>query len=141
MRAGDGAVRAKSGALAKDRRSVVERHHADQPEAAKALYKESLALCQAAGNQRGVATCLEELAEVAGAQGQAEWAVRLLGAAEAQRQATDFPIEAINRPGYDRSLLAARAQLDEAAFAAAWAAGRAMTLDGAIAYAVADEPK
>ena len=37
---------------------------------------------------------------------------------------------------YERQLLAARAQLGEATFAAAWAAGRAMNLEQAIAYAL-----
>jgi hypothetical protein len=37
---------------------------------------------------------------------------------------------------YDRTVAAVRAQLDEATFAAAWAAGRTMTLDEAIAEAI-----
>jgi len=37
---------------------------------------------------------------------------------------------------YDHDVTAARAGLDEATFAEAWAAGRAMTLDQAITYAL-----
>ena len=40
------------------------------------------------------------------------------------------------RADYDRIVAAARAQLDEAAFDVAWAAGRALTLDEAIAEAL-----
>ena len=40
------------------------------------------------------------------------------------------------RACYERSVAAARAQLDEAAFAAAWAEGRAMTLEQAILFAL-----
>jgi len=36
----------------------------------------------------------------------------------------------------DRIIIKVRAQMDEAAFAAAWAAGRAMTLEQAIAEAI-----
>jgi lactam utilization protein B len=36
----------------------------------------------------------------------------------------------------ERDMTAARAQLDEATWAAAWAAGQAMTLEQAIAYAL-----
>ena len=39
---------------------------------------------------------------------------------------------------YDRALAAARAQLDEAAWNAAWAEGRAMTLEQAVTYALED---
>jgi hypothetical protein len=66
--------------------------------------------------------------------GQPERAVRLWGAAEALYDSigkhTDY---------YDRA--AARAQLDDATFAAAWAEGRAMTVEQAIAYALADDTK
>jgi hypothetical protein len=39
---------------------------------------------------------------------------------------------------HDRNVAAVRAQLDEATFAAAWAEGRAMTLEQTIVYALAD---
>ena len=42
----------------------------------------------------------------------------------------------IDRPEQDRIIIKVRAQMDEAAFAAAWAAGRAMTLEQAIAEAI-----
>jgi hypothetical protein len=42
----------------------------------------------------------------------------------------------VNRMEYKRNLAIARAQLGEAAFAAAWAAGRAMSIEQAIAAAL-----
>jgi hypothetical protein len=42
----------------------------------------------------------------------------------------------LDRAEYDCAIAAACIQLDDATFAAAWAAGRAMTLEQAIAYAL-----
>ena len=61
------------------------------------------------------------------------------GAAEVQRskvRAVRLPRE---QTTYERDVTAARAHLDEAAFAATWAEGQAMTLEQAIAYALSDE--
>jgi hypothetical protein len=41
-----------------------------------------------------------------------------------------------NRIAHDQNVAIARTQLDEATFAAAWAEGRAMTLEQAVAYAL-----
>jgi hypothetical protein len=46
------------------------------------------------------------------------------------------PIWPDERRDYERIVATARAQLGEEAFAMAWAAGRAMSLDQAIAYAL-----
>jgi tetratricopeptide (TPR) repeat protein len=77
----------------------------------------------------------EGLAGVA-AQRQPARAARLFGAAEALRETIGAPLPPINRADYERDVAAARAQLHEDAFAAAWAAGRAMTLEQAIAEAL-----
>jgi hypothetical protein len=45
----------------------------------------------------------------------------------------------VDRADYDRDFAAVRAQLDEATFAAAWAAGQAMPLKQAIAEALGNE--
>ena len=65
-------------------------------------------------------------------------AARLFGAAEALRETLRAPILAFQRQSYVRGVATVRAQLDEAMFAAAWAEGRAMTLEQAIAYALGD---
>ena len=101
-------------------------------ERAAALYKESLTLRSELGDKRGTATCLVGLAGVAGALGQAERAAVLFGAAEALREAIGLPLPPFIRDDYERYVAAARGMLDGAAFAAAWARGRAMTLEQAI---------
>src|SRR6266508_4585206 len=110
-------------------------------EEAAALYRESLALRRELGDERGVAKCLEELAEVAVAQDRPERAVRLLAAAAALRDRVNAQAPFIlvaNRTARDRTLAAARARLSDAVFAAAWAEGRAMPLEQAIADALAN---
>lgn len=88
------------------------------------------------------AYCLAGLAGIAGAHRQPERAARLFSAAEALRESAGLPLPRVQRTDYDRDVAAARAQLDEAAFAVAWATGRALTLEEAIAEAerIALEP-
>jgi hypothetical protein len=79
---------------------------------------------------------LAGLAGVAGMQEQPVRAARLFGAAEALGEAGSRP--GIGHPiEVERNVALARAQLDEATFSAAWAAGRAMPLEQAIAEALA----
>src|SRR5262249_7524866 len=103
---------------------------------AVALFQQSLALFREMGDKQGVARCLEGLASVAGAIGQPERAARLWGAADVLREPDGRRLPA-ERAAYDRSVGAARAQLDLDAFTAAWAKGRVMPLEQAIAEAAA----
>jgi predicted ATPase/class 3 adenylate cyclase len=105
-------------------------------ERAVALYRESLSLYQQVGDKPGVAECLKELAKVMGMLGQPVRAVRLFGAAEALREALKSSLLPDERISYERSIAEACAQLDEATFAAAWAEGRAMTLEQAVIFAL-----
>jgi tetratricopeptide (TPR) repeat protein len=89
---------------------------------AAACFAESLVLYRDLGYKRAVAERLEDLAAVAEAQGQSLRAARLMGAAAGLRQT---PGVAPDRGGPD-----AEAQ------AAVWAAGRTMSLDQAVAYAL-----
>jgi predicted ATPase/transcriptional regulator with XRE-family HTH domain/Tfp pilus assembly protein PilF len=100
-------------------------------------FARSLDLFSELQDQRGIAECLEGLANAAAARGQAQRAARLYGAAEVLHEATDAPLSPADRPVYERTVADARAQLDEVVFMAAWAAGRAMPLDQAIADALA----
>lgn len=79
---------------------------------------------------------LEWLASVAGAQGQPARAARLFGAAQAIRDIQHWPLPANCVAEYERHVAVARAQLDEAVFAAAWTEGKAMTPDQAVEYAL-----
>jgi DNA-binding NarL/FixJ family response regulator len=56
-----------------------------------------------------------------------------LGAAEALRDTIGAPIPHVERDAYERSAAAARVHLGERVFAAAWAEGRTMTPEQAIA--------
>jgi len=104
--------------------------------AAATHYVESLALCRelGLGHVRDVAYCLEGLGGAAG-RGPGARGARLLGAAAALRESKGIPLPPVNRGDYERHVTAARAQLDEATFAAAWAEGRALTMEQAIAEA------
>jgi predicted ATPase/class 3 adenylate cyclase len=100
------------------------------------FYQESLARFRDEGDKGGVAACLEGMAWVAGTQGNAARVVRLFGAAATIRAAMDNPPYPEEQRDYERQLDAARAQLGEEVYAAAWAAGRELTLEQAIAEAL-----
>ncbi len=107
----------------------------DQGDRARAAahLKESLILRKKTGAKRGIAESLEA---VAGMTTQAEQAARLFGMAEALRESIGAPLPPVERADYDRSAAAVRAALGEAAFAAAWAEGRATKLEQAIGAAL-----
>ncbi len=66
-------------------------------------------------------------------------AARLFGAAEVLREAMGERIGPANQGPYERALASIQARLDDAALASAWGEGRAMTLEQAIAYALAED--
>ncbi|MFL5805348.1 MAG: tetratricopeptide repeat protein [Roseiflexaceae bacterium] len=88
------------------------------------------------GNKREIAYCLEELAGLAATTQHPVRATRLFGAAEALRASVGIPLPPVHRADYERDVALVRANMDDATFAAAWAAGRAMTIDEAIAEAL-----
>jgi len=102
---------------------------------------EAWALHRESGDTQGIAGCVRDLASVAAMTGRHEPAARLFGAAEALREA--IGAWAIGAPGprhparYEQAVANARAGLGDDAFAAAWAAGRAMPLEDAITTALA----
>jgi predicted ATPase/class 3 adenylate cyclase len=104
-------------------------------------FAESLALFRETGRLRDTAYCLEGLAGIAATSGQPQRGARLFGAAEALREVVGIPLPPVNRADYERDVAVARADLDETAFAAAWAEGRAMTLEQAMAYALEPTPE
>lgn len=84
----------------------------------------------------GLSLGLEGVAEIAAASGMAEWAVRLLGAAEVNRERVGYPRWPRQVPGHEQVVAALRSTRGEAAFAAAWAEGRRMSHVEARAEAV-----
>ena len=110
------------------------------PARAAALQRESLACWRALGDAVGVAHSLDELAQVAHAGGQTQRAATLFGAAAVLRERAGgaaWPPWAADRA---RALAAVRGALGEEPFAAAWAAGRALGLEAALAEAEAVAP-
>src|SRR6266702_27938 len=101
--------------------------------AAQALYGESLALAKELGFKRVIPAGLEGVAAVVAGQGELSWAAHLWGAAEALREAIGTLIPPVYRADYESSVAAARAQLGQKAFAAAWAEGRTMTPEQVLA--------
>jgi predicted ATPase/transcriptional regulator with XRE-family HTH domain len=103
---------------------------------ARARFDAVLQLFLAAGITSGVVYTLEGLASLATRQSEPERAVRLLAWADMAREAIDDARPPVEQADVDRDLAAIRSQLDEALFAAAWAAGQAMTIEQAIAEAL-----
>jgi hypothetical protein len=100
---------------------------------ARVILCDGLILQQQFAEQDVMIDSLEACAGVAIGQGWAVRAARLLGAATALRTTIGIRRAPAARPAYERDVASARAQLDDAAFAAAWAAGQALTLEQAIA--------
>jgi tetratricopeptide (TPR) repeat protein len=110
--------------------------HQGDYERAETLFKESLALLVKSGDKRGVADLLSGLAALASYRGQPEEAARLFRVAETVHGFTSTPRTRFDRIVFERDLAAARAQLDETAWQAAWDEGRAMTIQQAMDYAL-----
>jgi predicted ATPase/class 3 adenylate cyclase len=100
--------------------------------AAHTYYQQSLVLNQQMGEKWMTPFNLEGLASVDATQGAPGWAARLWGAAEALREAIDVPRLLVDRVSYEQAVTAARAQLGEEAFAAAWQEGRTAKLEQVI---------
>jgi DNA-binding CsgD family transcriptional regulator len=108
-----------------------------QPDRAARLFGESLAACQMVGDRLMSVTCLEGLAEVGAMQPAAVRAAQLLGAAERFREENAAPVVPFYLASYERAVAALRVTIGEQGFAAAWAVGRTLLIDEALAAAQA----
>jgi non-specific serine/threonine protein kinase len=106
--------------------------------AARGWLAADLRLCHEMGDRVTSAWCLAGLGSAAALDQQPERAARLWGAAERLCAALGCRPAPAARATYERAVALARAQLGEAAFAAAWAAGAALSLAEAIAEALLD---
>lgn len=114
--------------------------------AARALLMESLLVQCEIGDVPYVTMTFEGLAGVAAADfpsdgdgtAVARRALRLAGFAKAHRELHNPPLSSQRQARLDRWLAPARRAVSEEVAAVVWAEGRAMTLDEAIAYALAD---
>ena len=102
--------------------------------AAAEYCRQSLVIWRDLQDTHNVAMAVESLAWAVGAQGHAERAARLFGAAEALRELVGTALLPHWQADHDRARAAAQAALGERAFARAWEEGRAMTAEQAIAY-------
>ena len=108
------------------------------------VHHEGLTLNRQIGVVEGVIFNIAGLAVIAERSGAAEQAVRLFAAVETLEEMSGAALSPRRtlpaRPVFERSLAAARARLGEIAFAAAWDAGRALTIEAAVAEALAVAP-
>jgi predicted ATPase/class 3 adenylate cyclase/Tfp pilus assembly protein PilF len=106
-------------------------------EQARHHYAEGLRLAQKYNSRQSLAWCLAGLAELAALNNQPEKAVRLFGAAEAipEFRINLWPHERLEMEQISETI---RSQFDEESYAAAYQAGRQMSLDKAVAYALRD---
>jgi tetratricopeptide (TPR) repeat protein len=103
---------------------------------AQRMYRDTLHDWVHAGNRGAIANQLESVAAIAVSRGELVHAARLLGAAEAIREAASAPMLATERRDYDAMVERVRDGLEAPTFRAEWASGRAMGVEEAVALAL-----
>jgi len=111
----------------------------NDPGRATDLYGESLILAWDTGMNPIVQGDLEGLACLAGVKGDAERAARLWGAAQALHETKGIPRDTDFLAEADARISAVRSGMGEEVWEEAWRKGRAMTLDGAVSYALEEQ--
>jgi non-specific serine/threonine protein kinase len=101
------------------------------------LFAESLTIVRDGRDPVAVLLAVKSLAAVAAVRGDPVKATQLFGAAEALRERHGIDVPPAERPRLEQAIAAARARLTEAAFTAAWAAGRTLPMAVAITEALA----
>jgi tetratricopeptide (TPR) repeat protein len=104
--------------------------------AAAAYYREGLAVWATLKDRWNLTSTLDGVAMLALDRGQLDRVARLFGAADALRESVGASLPANERVEYERSVTSARVALGDEAFTTAWEAGRALSLEGAIAEAL-----
>jgi predicted ATPase/DNA-binding CsgD family transcriptional regulator len=110
-------------------------HVQGDDERAASLYRESLALCWSQGDQWGLTEALTGLGGIAATAGEHEVAVRLFAAAEEVRESIGLTLQQHIRTQYEAAITTTKSALGEVGFEAAWQAGRALSLEQAVADA------
>jgi predicted ATPase/DNA-binding CsgD family transcriptional regulator len=110
--------------------------HQGKAEEARDLARQCLQLAREMNQRLFVATALAILAGALGALGQSQQSARLLGASAGALERMGAFLQPNDQQEVDGMIVAVRAQLDEAAFQIAWAAGRALTLEQAVEQAL-----
>jgi len=108
----------------------------------RTLCAESLALFEELGHRQGVAWVVNTLATMAQARHDAERAARLFGMVATLSETiglSSLSLSPAESRASEEAAAAARAELGDLAFTAAWTAGRAMPFAQAVEYALASE--
>ncbi len=103
---------------------------------AGALYVESVRVNRELGDNWGLAYLLEDIGCLRAMEGRGEQALQLVGAASALRETIRAPLSPVEQAKLDKAL-AALPDFPAAQRQAAWEAGRALTVEQAVALAVA----
>ncbi|MDQ3344364.1 MAG: tetratricopeptide repeat protein, partial [Actinomycetota bacterium] len=106
---------------------------------AAALMREAIARFHGLGSTWDLVDCLDFLATNLGLRGRTEQAGTLFGASEALREAIGAVRPDPEQDDYEAKVAATQAAGDAGVLAEAWAVGRTMTLEQAVAYALVDE--
>ena len=107
-------------------------------DSARTLLEESLRGLRAVGEKWFLSRSMETLGEVMTAAGESERAAHLFGAAETLREAVGASVLAFYRADYERAIGLARTALGQERFESCWTAGRALSPDEAVAYALGE---
>ncbi|HEX8982655.1 MAG TPA: helix-turn-helix domain-containing protein [Ktedonobacterales bacterium] len=105
---------------------------------ARSLLREALDLAREVGDPRLIAETVEYLANIAAERGSGTRAARLLGVAAKLREPIGFPQVPVDQAETEALVAPAREAMGEVAWAAAFAAGRALSLEDAIAEALGE---
>jgi len=103
---------------------------------AKELYRQSLRHFQDQGNRPAIAHELECFAFLAITDEEPQRAANLFGAAEALRERIKASMQEAERVEYDHAMIRLRTMLMEAELNSLWAEGRALSMEGAIKFAL-----
>jgi non-specific serine/threonine protein kinase len=113
--------------------------HGDR-ERAEALSREAVMRKHAVDDRNGLTMTLETLASMAADRGRHDRAALLLGSAQRVRDSSSLTLIELHRQQHERSVLTIIRGVGQKAFDAAYARGRAMTIDEGVAFAVEDKP-
>lgn len=100
------------------------------------LASEGLELFNEQGEKKGLIWALEVTAMLADSQSQPERAIQLLAATIGLREVWGIPQPPVEQESHNRILSKIRTYLDEASFQAAWSAGKEMTQEEAVTFAL-----
>ena len=112
-----------------------------QLQKAESAYRETIAEWKRLGHRAAVAHQLECFAILAQTSEDGRRAAQLYGAAEALRERIGIAMTPAEKTEYDVQIDRLKAGMQAKDFTAAWEAGRAMTLEHAVDFALENQPK